>query len=211
MGNAPLKAVLDANVLFPFSLRDTLLRAAAYGLFQLYWSETILDETTRNLVATGRVSQAQARRLRSAMTAHFPEAMVVGYEDLVSTMPNQEKDRHVVAAAVAAGARLIVTNNLKDFRVLPPGVHAQSPDSFLVELFEVDAEGMLEVIQAQARALTKPTRSVQELLRGLAKAVPRFVAAVTELNEAGTRVGAHGAQASQRHRPQPNSKAVCSR
>jgi hypothetical protein len=33
---APFKVVLDANVLFLFSLRDTLLRAAADELFQLY-------------------------------------------------------------------------------------------------------------------------------------------------------------------------------
>jgi hypothetical protein len=42
------RVVLDANVLFPFSLRDTLLRAAAAGYFQVYWSTEILDETSRN-------------------------------------------------------------------------------------------------------------------------------------------------------------------
>jgi hypothetical protein len=30
---APFRVVLDANVLYPFSLRDTLLRAAAAGMF----------------------------------------------------------------------------------------------------------------------------------------------------------------------------------
>ena len=50
---APFRVLLDANVLFPFTLRDTLLRAGVAGLFQLYWSSEILDETTRNLVATG--------------------------------------------------------------------------------------------------------------------------------------------------------------
>ncbi len=35
---APFKVVLDANVLYPFTLRDTLLRAAAAGFFQAYWS-----------------------------------------------------------------------------------------------------------------------------------------------------------------------------
>lgn len=47
MHAAPLRVVLDANVLFPFTLRDTLLRVAAKGYFQVYWSEQILDETTR--------------------------------------------------------------------------------------------------------------------------------------------------------------------
>ena len=40
---APFKVVLDANVLYPFTLRDTLLRAAAEDLFQVYWSAKILD------------------------------------------------------------------------------------------------------------------------------------------------------------------------
>jgi predicted nucleic acid-binding protein len=44
---------LDANVLFPFTLRDTLLRAAAADVFQVCWSATILDEMSRNLVRTG--------------------------------------------------------------------------------------------------------------------------------------------------------------
>lgn len=53
------RVVLDANVFFPFSLRDTLLRAAARGLYQAYWSEEILDEAARNLIATGRMHREQ--------------------------------------------------------------------------------------------------------------------------------------------------------
>ena len=33
---APFRVVLDANVLFPFTLRDTLLRAAARGYVQVF-------------------------------------------------------------------------------------------------------------------------------------------------------------------------------
>lgn len=88
---APFKVVLDANVLYPFSLRDTLLRAAAGGLFQLYWSEEILDETTRNLVANGTTTEEQAARLRSAMTKAFPESMVIGHDHLIDAMPNHDK------------------------------------------------------------------------------------------------------------------------
>lgn len=61
---APLfKVVLDANVLYPFTLRDTLLRAAAAGFFQAHWSEMLLDEATRNLVVNGVVTAEQADRL----------------------------------------------------------------------------------------------------------------------------------------------------
>jgi predicted nucleic acid-binding protein len=177
---APFKVFLDANVLFPFSLRDTLLRAAAQGSFQLYWSEEILLETTRNLVAKGTVTAEQADRLRAAMTGAFPESMVAGYEHLVDAMPNQDKDRHVVAAAVKAGAQVIVTSNLKDFSQLPEGIEAQSPDEFLCHLFDLDPDGMVQLVREQAKALRRPPRSLAELLSGLSKVVPDFASNVSD-------------------------------
>jgi hypothetical protein len=40
----------------------------------------------------------------------FPEAEVDGYQDLVDQMTNHPKDRHVLAAAVAARADFIVSS-----------------------------------------------------------------------------------------------------
>jgi hypothetical protein len=116
---APFIVLLDANVLFPFSLRDTLLRAAAAGFYQLRWSSQILDEVTRNLVSSGAMSEEKARKLRAIMEREFPEAEVTGYEHLIAAMRNHEKDRHVAAAAVKASAQVITTSNLKDFADLP--------------------------------------------------------------------------------------------
>lgn len=128
------RVVLAANVLYPFTLRDTLLRAAHAGLFQVCWSEPILEEATRNLVDDGIMTAEQAHRLRSAMERAFPEALVTGFDGLIAAMPNQEKDRHVAAAAVRCGARVIVTINERDFRELPEGIEAQHPDEFLGNL-----------------------------------------------------------------------------
>lgn len=178
MLRAPFKVVLDANVLFPFTLRDTLLRAAEAEFFQLYWSEQILEETRTNLVETRTTTAAKAKRLVQQMEVAFPEAMVTGHEDLVDAMKNDPKDRHVVAAAVKAGAQVIVTSNLKDFRGLPEGIEAQSPDDFLANLFELDPDAMVEVLQDQAADLRNPSVTFEQLLGGLAKTVPAFVAMV---------------------------------
>ncbi len=67
------KVVLDANVLYPFSLRDTLLRLAERELYLLAWSERILDEVGRNLIENGRTDAATAARLQAAMRSAFPE------------------------------------------------------------------------------------------------------------------------------------------
>lgn len=175
---APFRVVLDANVLYPFTLRDTLLRAAAAGLFQVYWSEAILDEATRNLVTDDIVTEEQAARLQEAMAAAFPEALVTDYEPLVPAMKNHEKDRHVAAAAVKAGAQVIVTTNLRDFRELPEGIEAQHPDEFLSNLFDLDPDSMTALVVDQAAALKNPPRTFDEILAALGKLVPDFATSV---------------------------------
>lgn len=175
---APFKVVLDANVLYPFTLRDTLLRAAAAGFFQVYWSELLLEEATRNLVANNIVTADQAERLRVGMNTAFPEALVTDHESLIAGMKNDENDRHVAAAAVKAGAQVIVTMNLSDFRDLPEGLEAQHPDEFLVNLFDLDPDSLTAIVQRQAADLKRPPRTFDEISRALAKLVPDFAAAV---------------------------------
>lgn len=175
---AHMRVVLDANVLYPFSLRDTLLRAAEFGLFQVYWSDEILEETRRNLVASAGVSEELAERLITLMKTAFPEAVVAGYGTLVDSMANHPKDRHVAAAAHKADAQLIITHNLKDFVPLPQGIEARSPDDFLCDLFDLDPQGMFALLRAQAEALRNPPVSLDSLLTGLAKTVPSFVQVV---------------------------------
>jgi hypothetical protein len=43
------------------------------------------------------------------MNRHFPDAEITGYEQLVDSMTNDLKDRHVLATAVRGGAELLVT------------------------------------------------------------------------------------------------------
>lgn len=169
--------VLDACVLFPAALRDTLLRAGEAGLYHPRWSAAILDEVRRNLLAQGGLTESQVRRLIGAMQAHFPDAEGTGYEQHIDRMMNHPKDRHVLAAAVAAGASLIVTSNLRHFprtALAPHGVQAQSPDHFLVDLVDEAPALMVQVVTRQAAALRTPPTTVIELLDRLGRSVPRF-------------------------------------
>jgi predicted nucleic acid-binding protein len=119
MLSAPFRVVLDACVVYPMHLRDVLLQAAAEGLYQVYWSQEILDEATRNLVSNLQIADSQAARLITAMSGAFPESLVTDYEHLVVAMRNDPKDRHVAAAAVKAGAQIIVTENIRDVSRIP--------------------------------------------------------------------------------------------
>jgi hypothetical protein len=176
------RVVLDACVIYPMPLCDALLRFAAAGLYQPYWSNEILAEATRNLLADGRVSPEGAARRDGAVRSRFPESMVTGYESLTAAMPNQAKDRHVVAAAVKAGAELIVTFNLRDFTPLPDGIEASHPDDFLCDLLDLDHRAVIDVLRQQAAVLRKPPQTVVELLAKLGRrGAPRFAADVEAL------------------------------
>ncbi len=168
-------------MLFSAALRDTLLRAAVKRLYRLYMTEEILDEVRRNLLRKGKIADSElADRLVERIRRAFPSSMVDAYSILVPKMTNHPKDRHVLAAAVAAGATVIVTHNLADFpiRALDPhGIVAQSPDDFLVDLYASSPDTMIRILQEQSAFLRSPHMSVEEVLDTLARQqVPRFAA-----------------------------------
>lgn len=173
-----LIAVLDANILFAAALRDTLLRAGQSGIYRMFWTLEILEETRRNLVKTGKASEEQAQRLIRTITNVFPLALVVAdYQSLIPNMRNQIKDRHVLAAAITCGAQVIVTNNLRDFpneALKPHQIIAQSPDAFLIQLYQRDAALMAQVLRTQAAELRNPPLTTRQILDILAKTAPTF-------------------------------------
>src|SRR5690349_3705422 len=109
-------ALLDACVLVPISLTDTLLHCASAGLYRLRWSADILHEVQHALVEDLHVTEERAQRRVAHMMRAFPEATVEGYETLIpSVHPRDAGDRHVLAAAVRAQAQVLVTVNTRDF------------------------------------------------------------------------------------------------
>ncbi len=176
-----LFAVLDANVLFPMVLRDTLLRAAAAGCFRLHWSSRILDEVTRNLIDEYGMGKAKASALRMLMEEAFPDANVEGWEELEPKMRNHPKDRHVAAVAASIGAGVIVTSNVRDFTDVPVGIVAITPDQFLTELLVARPAELLGALEVQAAAYRRPPLSVAELIQQLAAVAPRFAVQASAL------------------------------
>src|ERR1700741_3983324 len=176
-------AVLDACVLYPASLRDILLRLASREFYDLRWSERILDEAERNLVADGRMNEQQAGSLRNAMSGAFDGACVAleAIERLEGSMLNDPKDRHVLAAAVACEAQAVVTMNLQDFldeAAEPFSIEVMHPDEFLMVLFSLNEGLVADIVTEQAAALKKPPLTVDDVLNALEQTVPRFADAV---------------------------------
>src|SRR5262245_16086316 len=110
-------AVYDACVLYPNTTRDLLIRVGLAGLVQAKWTDQILDETFTNLRQNRpELPEDKLIRTRRLMNAAVADCLVTGYEPLIEglKLPDPD-DRHVLAAAIKAGAQVIVTANLKDF------------------------------------------------------------------------------------------------
>ena len=110
-GTRVVVAFLDATVLYPAFLRDLFMRLAVFGVFRANWSARVQDEWTIALLRKRPdLARTLVERTRQLMDAHFPEALVVGYEHRVEliTLPDAD-DRHVAAAAIHCGARSLLT------------------------------------------------------------------------------------------------------
>jgi hypothetical protein len=80
-------------------------------------------------------------------------------------------DRHVLAAAVGIGAKVIVTRNLRDFpsdALSPYGVEARTPDRVLCDLFDERPELILAAGAAMRARLKRPPQTPDEWLAALA-------------------------------------------
>ena len=125
------RAFLDANVLFSAAYRENA------GLLAL-WR---LPET--DLLASGYAIEEARRNLESSQARARLDELLTGVQTVVECadlhLPHSvrlaEKDRPILAAAIAAGATHLITGDLKDFLPLlgrrVAGVLVQTPADFL--------------------------------------------------------------------------------
>lgn len=180
-------ALLDACVLVPSPLCDSLLRLAERGLYRPLWSRKILEEVAKALQSLRPdIAESRIHYRLEHMNATFEDALVGGWEELSAgvNLPNQS-DRHVLAAAIHGRAQTIVTFNLRDFPdhyLRPAGVSVTHPDEFLLEQLNRDRLITLQVIADQAAELKRPPSNVDGVLSNLERCgVPRFAMAVRQM------------------------------
>ena len=153
-------AVLDACVLVPIALADTLLRVAEKGLYRPLWTDRILSEAQAAIEEVHPGVDVGKRFV--GMREAFDDSLITGWEDLEGGLSLPDKDdRHVIAAAIKGGAQTIITANLADFPAAalgPLGLEAVHP-VFLKRLY------VFFVIEIQTRRMhilgvtAHPTRS----------------------------------------------------
>ncbi len=151
--------VLDTNVIFPVEIRDLLFWFAHFELYTPKWSKHIFDEWIDVMRRKG-VSHDEIEKRTSKANAAFPDALVTNYEALIESLDlPDEKDRHVLAAAIKTNANLIVTNNLEDFpqRILDAySLSAKSADDFLTDIIDLNHDTAVEAFRRMVLNRTNP-------------------------------------------------------
>ena len=168
-------ALLDTCVLVPSRARDVLLETASTGVYRPLWSSEILaelDRALRLLQAKRGVppeeTNAYLKRLLRQMETAFPDALVTGWESIVATLQLPDPDdRHVVAAAWAGRADVIVTDNLADVPpdALPMPLFRQSMDDFLLDSLDLYPTQVVAAARAVASRTGKsgPVMTAHEI------------------------------------------------
>jgi predicted nucleic acid-binding protein len=178
--------VYDACVLYPAPLRDLLIRIARTGVVRATWSEAILDECFRNILEQRPdLKPEQLARTRELMKVAVPDSLITGHEGLIAglELPDPD-DRHVLAAAIRAGAQGIVTFNLVDFppdKLAQYSIEAKHPDDFVLETIDIAPAAVAKVITEQAAGLKNPPMTTTEVLDKLHE--QRLVQSVARLRE----------------------------
>src|SRR5271165_1577901 len=101
---SPPVVLYDANLLYPFHLRNLFVQLGVNFIVSPRWTDAIHDEWIRNLVSTGRQTRDRLLRTRDLMRRVLPDADVRGYEPRIAglALPDPD-DRHVLAAAIESG------------------------------------------------------------------------------------------------------------
>jgi predicted nucleic acid-binding protein len=161
-------------VLYPAPLRDLLLELAACSLFRAKWSNEIHDEWIDGVLANRNdLNRQKLERTRSLMDDAVLDCLVEGHMDLVPSLrlpdPN---DRHVLAAAIHAGADAIITFNIKDFPQDTCGhyqLEVLHPDDFIRFQFDFDNAAVILAAKRCRSRLQYPAVGVADYLETLSK------------------------------------------
>lgn len=174
--NGPTPVFLDANVIAKPVTRTLLMAGGLPSGFRVVWSLAAEKEATAHM------------RPRAIAPALIRERLGL---DLTPSGSNAERfaetrraDRQILADAVAAGARFLVTEDVDDYALHDldgVGISAVNPDVFLAERLTRDAYAT--VIDLFVERQVSPPTTAARFHAAVAKNHPRLFSAHADLHE----------------------------
>ena len=172
-GHARYTALLDACVLYPLAMADSLMSLATAGLYAAKWTTRIESEWISALEADrpdliGRLDYRREQMRNAVPDWEVPEAAWSACAGGL-TLPDPN-DIHVLAAALAGHADCIVTANLRDFPsalVADLGIEVIHPDQFVVAQWDLDQLTAVAAFKRMRTRWKKPEASPEDFAKAL--------------------------------------------
>jgi len=180
-GHARYTALLDACVLYPIAIADSLISLATAGLFAAKWSAKIEEEWIIALEGQRPDLKGRLEARRDAMRAAVTdwEVPALGWQAIVNSIQLSDPgDAHVLAAAIVGHADCIVTSNIRHFpstKLDPYGIQAVHPDQFIINQWDLDELIAVAAFKRMRARRQKP----EETAEGFAQAIERNGLAAT--------------------------------
>jgi hypothetical protein len=181
------RVLLTADVLYPYALRDVLIRLGDVGMISPHWTPAIFAEMRSNILTwQPELKAPQLERSFRLLRDMFPEADVLEYEDELEKIPGHIVDRDVLAAALAARVDAIVTTDRRRF---PPefygyaGIGVLTPDMLLCQCLSEDSELMIQLLNEEG---VQKKLTVVEVAVALYPQAPEFAEGIIKLIVPGT-------------------------
>jgi len=162
-----------------------MIRLARTRRFRARWTDEINREWVSALLRNRPdIGSDRLDRTVDLVNQTVPDCLVTGYEHLVDKLELPDPaDRHVLAAAIRAGAQAIVTVNLKDFpaeKLDEFEIFARHPDDFILDLADLEPAVVTAVAKQQRAALSNPAYSPEEFVERMRRQGLPGVAAFLE-------------------------------
>jgi len=171
---AGIVAALDADVLVPILSCDFLLTAFDLGIYEPVVGADVLREVQHALGEDFPELEPSAiayriNSMRDVLADHIVQA--------ANAVPDgiNVKDQHVVAAASAGEAAVLVSNDRRlrtEVEMHVPGLMPVTLDRFALMLWDLDPDATSATIDALARKRMRPPITRQGLIQRLAPVLP---------------------------------------
>lgn len=173
-------AALDANLLVPIVACDFLLTAFDHGLFEPVVSAAVLDEVERTLLEDFPHIDPEGLRRRVGYVRLTLADQVVDVTEAEVPEAINPKDRHVVGAALAGEAALVVTEDARLRREIEAagiGVETVDADAFAMRLWATSPTGVDGTVRRLIAKRRRRPVSEAEMAAQLAAHFPSMSAA----------------------------------
>ena len=138
-GSRPLRVVCDTNVLLsmlglPGRRLEILWEIIEQGDIELFLSEFILEELSRNLIRKIKLTETETAEILRTLSDY---AEVISPLRKVSVIRQKESDNRILECAAEASADVLITGNFKHIRPLGSfrGIEILTPREFLDKYF----------------------------------------------------------------------------